>query len=228
MIDRFTLKIIMIIFMLMDHIAQFIPGAPIWFHYIGRVVAPIFFYLLVEGFVYTRSKKEYFKRLLYAGLIMLVGNYILTQFFYSGQSIINNIFLSMACSVGFLTYYEKFKENRTLENRLKCILFIGLSMFTEASFMGILLSLIFYSYRKDKKALYIAYSCVCISMLLVSYLVTRNFQSIMDNYQWMMIGSLLFIWLYNGKKGRDLRWLFYVFYPAHVWILFIIRWYILK
>ncbi|MEW8955327.1 TraX family protein, partial [Clostridium sp.] len=161
MFDRFTLKVIMLIFMLMDHIAQFIPGTPIWFHYIGRVVAPIFFYLLVEGFIYTRNKKRYFNRLLYAGIIMAVGNTVLTRFFYSGEYIINNIFLSMAFSIGFLTYYEKIKENKTLENKLKFALFIILSMLTEGSFIGIILSLIFYKYRNDKKSLYNAYSLVC-------------------------------------------------------------------
>ena len=228
MFDRFTLKVIMLIFMLMDHIAQFIPGAPIWFHYIGRVVAPIFFYLLVEGFIYTRNKRKYFNRLLYAGLIMAVGNVILTGFFYSGEYIINNIFLSMAFSIGFLIYYEEVKKNKTLENKLKCVLFIILSTFTEAGFMGIVLSLIFYKYRNDKKSLYIAYSYFCLVFLIGAYLADMNFQSIIDNYQWMMIGSLLFIELYNGEKGKDLRWLFYIFYPAHVWILFIIRWDILK
>ena len=32
--DRFSLKIIMIIFMVFDHIAQFIPNTPYWFHWL--------------------------------------------------------------------------------------------------------------------------------------------------------------------------------------------------
>lgn len=73
----FQLKFIMTIFMLLDHIAQFIPGAPIWFHYIGRLVAPIFFYLLVEGFYHTRDRIQYMKRLYIGALFMFIGSSLL-------------------------------------------------------------------------------------------------------------------------------------------------------
>lgn len=42
------------------------------------------------------------------------------------------------------------------------------------------------------------------------------------NYQWMMIASLPFMLTYNGKKGKSLKWFFYIFYPVHILIL----WYI--
>ena len=30
---------------------------------------------------------------------------------------------------------------------------------------------------------------------------------------------LIFINLYNGKKGKNYKWLFYIFYPVHLLIL---------
>ncbi|MCR5722201.1 MAG: conjugal transfer protein TraX, partial [Lachnospiraceae bacterium] len=39
-----TLKRIALITMIIDHIGAFIPGAPIWLRYIGRISAPIFFF----------------------------------------------------------------------------------------------------------------------------------------------------------------------------------------
>jgi hypothetical protein len=43
------------------------------------------------------------------------------------------------------------------------------------------------------------------------------------NYQWMMIGALPFILLYNNKKGKGLKYLFYLFYPIHILILYFVR-----
>ena len=40
--------------------------------------------------------------------------------------------------------------------------------------------------------------------------------------QWMMIVSLPFILMYNGEKGKGLKYLFYFFYPAHIIILYFI------
>lgn len=44
----------------------------------------------------------------------------------------------------------------------------------------------------------------------------------MEQYQWMMIASLGFILMYNGQKGRSMKWFFYVFYVCHLLLL----WYI--
>ena len=48
-LDSFTLKIIAMIFMLMDHILTYIRtnggvSIPIWFGYFGKIAAPIFFF----------------------------------------------------------------------------------------------------------------------------------------------------------------------------------------
>lgn len=38
----FTIKIIALILMLMDHIGEFFPDSPIWFRWLGRLAAPLF------------------------------------------------------------------------------------------------------------------------------------------------------------------------------------------
>lgn len=40
-----------------------------------------------------------------------------------------------------------------------------------------------------------------------------------DNYQWMIIFSLIPILSFNGKKGGSFKWFFYFFYPIHILIL---------
>lgn len=38
----------------------------------------------------------------------------------------------------------------------------------------------------------------------------------------MMVGSLPLMLCYNGERGRGGGKIFYLFYPAHIWILFVL------
>ena len=71
-----TLKIIAMILMVLDHVYTYIGlttgiKIPIWFGYLGKLSAPIFCYLIVEGFFHTRSRKNYLKRLFSMGVLMI-------------------------------------------------------------------------------------------------------------------------------------------------------------
>ena len=52
----------------------------------------------------------------------------------------------------------------------------------------------------------------------------RNFTDslLRINFQWMMIFALPFMLMYNGKKGKGLGRLFYIYYPVHLVIIHII------
>lgn len=41
-----------------------------------------------------------------------------------------------------------------------------------------------------------------------------------DKFQWMMLFSIPVFFLYNGKKGKNMKWFYYVFYPLHIWLLY--------
>ena len=43
-----------------------------------------------------------------------------------------------------------------------------------------------------------------------------------QNYQWMMIMALPFMLVYNSKRGKKMKYFFYIFYPVHIVILFYI------
>lgn len=72
--SSFQLKIFAMILMVFDHLASYIPGMPVWFNFIGRIVAPIFFFFLVEGFFNTRSREKYAARLFAWSLVMFAGS----------------------------------------------------------------------------------------------------------------------------------------------------------
>lgn len=68
--SAFTLKIIALAAMLIDHIAAVFPyHFSFGFRVVGRMTFPIFVYLLAEGFRHTRSQTKYLLRLLAFALI---------------------------------------------------------------------------------------------------------------------------------------------------------------
>jgi hypothetical protein len=43
--------------------------------------------------------------------------------------------------------------------------------------------------------------------------------------QWLMVFALIPIVLYNGRRGKGSKYFFYIFYPAHIYALYIIAWF---
>lgn len=81
-LTSFQLKVLGITLMVVDHIHQmfYFVGVPLWFTMIGRLVAPIFLFLSVEGFTHTRSKKRY--------MTTLLISYWICQILFSGVAIL--------------------------------------------------------------------------------------------------------------------------------------------
>ena len=67
--SAFSLKIIALAAMLIDHVGAVFPGAPFEFRLIGRLTFPIFVYLIAEGFRHTRSPEKFLLRLLAFAII---------------------------------------------------------------------------------------------------------------------------------------------------------------
>ena len=64
--------------MIIDHIGYHIPGMPMWFCYIGRISAPLFFFCAACGFEHTSNKPLYIFRLYICNLLMCVGTIIIS------------------------------------------------------------------------------------------------------------------------------------------------------
>nr|WP_287568193.1 TraX family protein [Paeniclostridium sp.] len=150
--SNFTLKIMAIIFMAMDHIYTYMNVAlnnqvPIWFGYLGKLAAPIFFYLIVEGFYHTRSKNKYMQRIFSMGILMIMVDLLF--------KIHNNIFLSLGFAIAMLSMIEQAKlsqkgSKKRIINIILAISFGVLGLFTEASLYGVGMVLIFYFLREKK------------------------------------------------------------------------------
>lgn len=225
----FQLKMLMAILMVVDHIGQFIPGTPIWFRYLGRIVAPIFFFMLVEGFIHTSNRQNYFKRLCMWGLVMFCGSRILEFLLPYDMTIPNNIFFSLASCFALLYIIDlisKTDDSKVISKlKLYAALVVIIALFTEASFLGIGMILIFYYFRNQTLKLSILYIILSSIFILGDF----SYESIfLLNYQWMMVFALPFMLMYNGKRGMSLKYFFYVFYPTHIWALYIIGYFLNK
>ncbi|MCR1933751.1 TraX family protein [Clostridium tepidum] len=257
----FQLKIIGLILMIFDHIYEmfaFTNNIPLPFKWVGRIVAPIFIFMAVEGFVHTKNRKKYAGRLYIGGVLMNLGNLLIQKYFQRTDSfgLMNNIFATLFMIVIYLSIVEylgkAMKEKNTLRIFKGIILFIlpivigtiilmnieipGMRyvffviptpILVEGGPVFILLGIIMYLFRDKKKVLIIIYSILSIVIMLTGG-DTSIHGFLFSNYQWMMIFAVPLLYLYNGKKGRGMKYLFYVFYPAHIYIFYIISVYIMK
>ncbi len=203
----FSLKLLMTFLMVIDHIGYFFPTAPGYFRWLGRLVAPVFFFLATEGYDHTRDRNSYIKRLYIGALIMFIGNIILWLPFRAEPFISNNIFFTLAVNLSLIKETEKKDKNIFL-----LIIFIFLTLIAEGSLLATILIMVFHHLKYDKKKMSLAY--IVISLLLI------------PNIQWMQLFALPFILMYNGQRGPNIKKFFYIFYPAHIWLLFLLSQYI--
>lgn len=225
-LDSFTLKILAIITMTLDHVYTYLGGAginiPIWFGYLGKIAAPIFFYLIVEGFFHTRSRKKYLERLAVFGIIMIGVDKLL--------GIHNNIFLSLTLSVAIMMLIEYFKTSGSATKKIISIIALialgGAYMFTEGSIFGLGMTLIFYFLKEKKIPMAIVYVLFSLCQVIENLSSPEMYdQLFIYDYQWMMVFAILPILMYNGKlglKNKFTKWMFYIFYPAHLAVIVLI------
>ena len=243
-LTSFDLKLIGIILMVFDHIHQmfYFEGVPLWFTMLGRLVAPIFLFLSAEGFYYTRNRKKYMLNLLIGFWICqilfmavpailpnskvelinaifgtlflgLCAMWVYDGFFgkvkYIGKAVLGLLFLFVT---PFVTMFVMASQDMPLIIKQIFIFFIPSVLTVEGGPIFILLALMFHIFRNKKIGTYL-------TLVLVSLFI---FISSPQNDQWMMVFSLLPIYLYNGEEGRKEKWLFYIFYPLHIIVLYLL------
>lgn len=217
-LSSFSLKIIAIITMTLDHILYFIGlkggiEIPIWFGYLGKIAAPIFFFLIIEGFMHTRSKKKYLLRLGMFGAMMIPIDIIF--------GISNNIFLSLALAVLIMFMLENIKNKKKIAiSIVGLIVFTIASFVTESSIYGVGMTYIFYFFRERKVIMAIMYGAFSLSPVIATIGAIDMYDKLfLYDYQWMMILALPIILMYNGKLGLKntfSKWMFYIYYPLHL------------
>ena len=87
---------------------------------------------------------------------------------------------------------------------------MSIAIFSDYNILGILTILVFYIFRGKLPMIFIG--LVALHGLLLGNL----------GIQTAAVLSVVFIVLYNGKKGPSLKYFFYAFYPVHLIIIYCI------
>lgn len=213
---------------------------------VGRIAFPIFCFLIVEGFEHTRSVEKYIARLAAFALISEIpfdlAFHRTPLEFAAGQ----NVFLTLLLGLAAITFagkiipmlmkhskmFEKHTENRLMQIFLASpVIFLcgwlAKMLHTDYGWFGVAVICIFYLLRSKPALALISFSILnilhyCVQIIpLESSRALFSFQVIgMETIQWFAPFAALPIGFYNGQPGeKKFRALFYVFYPAHLLIL---------
>ncbi|GAA0093144.1 TraX family protein [Paraclostridium bifermentans] len=230
--NAFQIKVVLLILMLLDHIYFAFPTVvPSYIHGISRVVAPMFAYFLVEGFFYTRSRFKYGMRLFSFAVFMEIGNHILKLLLSSKQiPVNNNIFLTLFAGFVMINLFEISKSKKVINKIILIVLGIVVSilgfMYTEGGNTVIPFIIITYCFRGNFKKQAIGYLIIDLPLAIITLSAITNFDMLMFNSDFLFVLVIPVILLYNGERGLNnkfSKYMFYVFYPLHLWILAIIK-----
>ncbi len=203
--SSFQLKMIALIAMVTDHIGVLFFPQYMVFRIIGRIVFPIYCFLLVEGAFHSRNLLKYSARLLLFALISEIPfdlTFRNTFFDFSHQ---NTFFTLLLGLIGIMLLKRK-GIIRWLSFLLPLVAEL---LRTDYGGYGVLVILLFYILHEN----------VVWKMTFFGLLSYLNYRDSVKLYACLAIVPLLF---YNGKRGYNIKYAFYVFYPLHLMVLFFI------
>lgn len=223
--SSFVLKILAIISMLIDHTSfAFYGGFSPW-NYIGRFAFPIFAFQIAQGFEHTSNVKKYALRLL---IFALVSQIPFSFFLYTitGEFLTLNIFFTLLCGLLAIYAFEKCKNKV-----VGCLACVGLAILAsllhmDYGYYGVLAIFLFYVFRNHKGWMATSFIGLTILKYIPTWLATNFYY---PNLLLCLFTSLAIvpILLYNTKQGKKLKYFFYAFYPCHLLLLALLRFFFL-
>lgn len=213
--------------MLCDHVGDSFIGHFSFLNLIGRISFPIFAFQTVQGYIHTSNIKKYMLRLFLFACISQVPFMLFLSTFTDNYYL--NIFFTLLLGTIALYGYDKIK-NKYLGLSF-AILIIIIAHFIQVDYgaYGVAIIFLFYifSTKFSNKKIF-----MCITFTLITTLKYLpniiNYPSIAIIYINCILFtciSLIPICLYNGKQGPKVKYLFYIFYPAHLLVLWLLNMY---
>ena len=213
-----VIKILAIVTMLIDHAGLMLFSGNLIMRSIGRISFPLFAFLLAEGCYYTKHKLRHFLEIFILGLLCQI-----VYLFQSGDWFLN-ILITFSLSIP-LVYSVNLAK---VKPRFVFLPILGIAI---AYFITEILPELLpkYSIVFDYGFIGVL-TPVAVSLFknkwlkLISLSLALTFLSIdIGGYQRYCLLAVIPLAFYNGKRGKlKLKYTFYVFYPVHLAILYLI------
>jgi hypothetical protein len=223
------LKILACLFMLIDHIGAVLYPDVQFLRIIGRLAFPIFVFLIAEGYRKTKDLTNYMGRLLVFALIsQLAFNAAFLGSATRPDSLYLNVLFTLVMGVYALYLYDK-KQNI---GYVILIAVVCQALHTDYGAFGVLLIFVSHKYYDDFVKMttgYVGLMFLYVVNWIFSYKAkypsVELLDIVMKHYPLEPIAllALVLIKFYNGKRGRNLKYLFYAFYPVHLFALSIVN-----
>ncbi len=235
-LSTFWLKIIAIICMTVDHAglclglvykneSYYLSGFMSYDTYslmrtMGRLAFPIFCYLIVEGLFYTHDVFLYTLRLfIFAGLSQIPFSLMTKREAFAFEQNLN-VYFTLAfglITIAAIEYFKKLEKKKTINTPifvlLSAVVIICSTSFadtinTDYAGYGVVVIVIFYVFKD--KPLFIAGALA---------IATHIMSSGIEMYALLAMVPIV---LHNHQKGPSLKYIFYMYYPVHMLILYFI------
>lgn len=223
----FVIKSIAIFTMLLDHIGVFFYPQNIYLRLIGRLSFPLFAWAIANGSIYTKNINKYFIRIFIFAVVSQIPYQLVFNEFGVTEPGLNILFTLSAGLLGIIL----FKKIKIFPFRLLIALILSILVTlikSDYGIFGLLSIFVFYLFNNSKVKMGFLYSL----LLVVFYLIPVFFNSLLGNIftvsylnilQIFSVLSLMFINLYDGKIGVKMKYFFYLFYPLHLTVIYLIK-----
>lgn len=234
-LSAFWLKILACLFMLVDHMGLLLFPQALWMRYVGRLAYPLFAYFIAEGCRYTRNKTRRFLSVFVLAVICELV-YIILEGYYG------NILLTFSISILLIYLLQgskaALKKHNALSVAVTAIFVVSVVLVyffckyigVDYGFFGVVtpvLVTLFDSPDKKKEEFVGGKSRALSLVMLTVGLSLLSFINPVFDFQYYSLLAIIILLLYNGKKGKhSFKYGFYVFYPLHLVLLWIIALYI--
>ena len=214
--SAFMLKLIAIITMTIDHTGAIIFKDIGILRMIGRLAFPIFAFLIANGYFHTKNLKKYILRLF---VFALIAQYPFMLAFDIGNEMYLNIFFTLFLGLISIAMYDHVANKILGLFAVAALAYSATLLNTDYGYYGVLLIFCFFAFKDDFIKMSLSIISLNLAFSTINVFMYEYFSPAMYS-QCLSCFSLIFIYCYNNRKGKSMKYLFYVFYPAHLLIIY--------